>query len=218
VKAEGPLAPGRAAYFVLQASRSLDEAHANGIVHRDVKPANLFVTRAGGEPDFVKVLDFGIAKRNDADAEDVELTATGALAGTPKYMAPELVLGRAATPRSDVYGLGAVLYMLLAGRAPFEGDNATAIYLAHVHSELEPPSAVRGEPLPPALEAIVTRCLAKEPSDRFADAGEVADAIANLDLRWKPYRATSLPPAVRNGPQLGPDDPTMEAPLKGVLK
>ncbi|HEX7666124.1 MAG TPA: serine/threonine-protein kinase [Polyangiaceae bacterium] len=144
VKRSGPLPCERAAHLVLQAARSLAEAHQNGIVHRDVKPANLFVTRAGGEPDFVKVLDFGIAKQDDAD---VALTTTGEIAGTPKYMAPEVVLGAPATPRADVYGLGAVLYLTLAGRAPFEGENASAIYVAHITEAPPLPSTIRGEPV-----------------------------------------------------------------------
>ncbi len=207
VRAEGTLAPARAVHLIAQAARSLAEAHGMGIVHRDVKPANLFVTKAGGVPDFVKVLDFGIAKRtaraesgpdSDPDAVDPELTGTGVLAGTPKYMAPEVVLGGDATPRSDVYGIGAVLYFLLAGRAPFEGTTALAIYTAHVIDEVPAPSAVRGEPIPPALERIVVRCLSKVPDERFADAGELAQALEDLDLRWRPARSstTTPPPAV----------------------
>ena len=179
VKAEGPLPVARAIHLVIQASRSLAEAHEHGIIHRDVKPGNLFVTRAGGEPDFVKLLDFGIAKVEEPDA-NVELTGTGVLAGTPKYMAPEVVLGKGATPASDVYGMGAVFFFLLTGRAPFEGDSASAIYLAHLHDAVPRPSTVRGEPVPASIERLVARCLAKDPAARFADAGALADALGAL--------------------------------------
>lgn len=233
VRAEGPLPPARAVHLVTQAARSLAEAHDRGIVHRDVKPANIFVTNAGGEADFVKVLDFGIAKRfarttagppgtaeQDGEAPDLELTGTGVLAGTPKYMAPEIVLGREVTPHADVYGLGAVLYFLLAGRAPFDGATAMAIYASHVADDVPSPSSVRGEALPEPLERIVARCLAKEPSERFVDAGELAHALEDLGLRWRtqPKRSTSVEPPPTDVPAHAAgsdasDAPTMIRPL-----
>jgi serine/threonine-protein kinase len=155
-------------------------------VHRDVKPANLFVTTAGGETDFVKVLDFGIAKL-DLDAEG--LTRAGEVPGTPKYMAPEVILGGPATPRSDVYGLGAVLYTLLAARPPFEGTQAPAVYLAQLTEAPVPPSARRGSALPEELDLITLRCLEREPERRFADAGGLADALAPFAAGWRPPRA-----------------------------
>ena len=223
VKTEGPLAPARAVHLVVQAARALAEAHDRGIVHRDVKPANIFVTNAGGQSDFVKVLDFGIAKRvADAQTEiEATLTGTGLLAGTPKYMAPELVLGKQATPRSDVYGIGGVLYCLLTGRAPFEGVTATAIYAAQVIEEVTPPSIVRGEPIAPELEHIVARCLAKEPTERFADARELADALDALDLRWRPHRfptAAPPPPATRASAPPGLQDPDTPTVLQRTVK
>ena len=205
IRRVGPIDPARATHLVLQAARSLAEAHATGLIHRDVKPANIFLTTAGGEPDFVKVLDFGIAKR--LTEEDGELTGTGLLAGTPKYMAPEIVNGGDATARSDVYGLGAVLYFLLTGRAPFEGKTVDAIYAAQRDTEVAPPSVVRGSELPPEVEQVVSRCLAKEPLERYADAGALADALAALGLVWTPRRASLLPPAI------GADDPTKIEPL-----
>jgi serine/threonine-protein kinase len=189
VRVEGGLPAARAVHLVAQAARSLAEAHERGIVHRDVKPANIFVTHAGRESDFVKVLDFGIAKRMDGETA---LTQRGEVAGTPKYIAPEVVLGEPATPRSDVYALGAVLYTLLAGRAPFEGDQASALYIAQVSETPVPPSAKLGKPLPVALEGIVMRCLAKNPDGRFADAGDLAAALRDLALDWRPELATII--------------------------
>src|SRR5439155_15343068 len=120
VAREGAQPPARAIHLVLQAARALAEAHAKGIVHRDVKPENLFVTEIAGEYDFVKVLDFGIAQLKDSGV-DAKLTATGAVVGTPAWLPPEAIRGTAIDARADVYALGAVLYFLLAGRPPFEG-------------------------------------------------------------------------------------------------
>ena len=223
VRAEGRISPARAVHFIVQTALSLAEAHDRGIVHRDVKPANLFVTTAGNQPDFVKVLDFGIAKRvadaprsaGDAgDAGDVEdegeaeLTGTGLVAGTPRYMAPEVVLGAEATPRSDVYGIGAVLYCLLTGRAPFDGMTPTAIYAAHLTDAVTEPSVLLGGSLAPELERIVLRCLAKDPSERFADAGELAHALQDLAVSWNPRRIATTKPPPPEPSAVGPDEPT----------
>ena len=114
----GALLPARAVHIVGQAARALGEAHERGIVHRDVKPENLFITSLGGEHDFVKVLDFGIAKVQSADGE---MTDTGCVLGTPAYISPEVATGQVADARSDVYGLGAVLYYLLCGTTAVRG-------------------------------------------------------------------------------------------------
>jgi serine/threonine-protein kinase len=174
VEREGPLPCGRAANLVWQASRALAEAHAHGIVHRDLKPANLFVTSPGGEADFVKLLDFGVAK---AVREDTDLTQAGCVAGTPSYMSPESARGFGADERSDVYALGAVLYFALLGRPPFVRASAPDLLYAHVHEAPVAPSSM-GLDIPEELEAIVLRCLEKEPDRRFRSAAELAAALS----------------------------------------
>ena len=192
VEREGPLPPERALYLAAQAARALAEAHGRGLVHRDVKPENLFVTNAGGERDFVKVLDFGIVRR-EAEAENAHLTKTGAIAGTPAYLAPEVVRGQPATARADVYALGGVLYFLLTGRHVFEGESAVALLLAQLNEPVAPPSAVRGSPVPADLEALVLRCLDKSPDERPADAFQLAEALAGCSVagHWRPALLTS---------------------------
>ncbi len=217
----GPLQPARAVHIIGQAARALAEAHEHGIVHRDVKPENVFLTSLGGEHDFVKVLDFGIAKVTNVDAT---MTGTGWILGTPAYLSPEAAMGKEADARSDVYAVGAVLYFLLCGRPPFEGDNPALTMMAHIMHVPAPPSVKLGRPLPRDLEAVVMRALNKEPDQRFASASELALALAACDLagKWTFGDATKVakssrpppaggverliaPPAPRL-PSVGPDD------------
>ncbi|HEY2511144.1 MAG TPA: serine/threonine-protein kinase, partial [Polyangiaceae bacterium] len=179
----GPLPAARAVHIIGQAARALGEAHERGIVHRDVKPQNLFLTSLGGEHDFVKVLDFGIAKVV-ADT-DGTVTQTGLVLGTPSYMSPEVVVGGSADARSDVYALGAVLYFLLSGAPPFEGAEARALFLAHVSEEVVPPSKRLGKEVPADLEALVLRALSKDPSARYSSASEFALALAACTVAGK---------------------------------
>ena len=175
VRREGPLPPARALHLVHQAARALAEAHEHGIVHRDVKPENLFVTSLGGEPDFVKVLDFGIARLTRADAK---MTQTGTFLGTPAYVSPEVILGGAADARSDVYSLGCVLYFLLSGHDPFERDTTSALLIAHVSEPATPPSQKLGRALPTDVEGVVMRALQKDPDARQASAAALAEELA----------------------------------------
>ncbi|HET8604627.1 MAG TPA: serine/threonine-protein kinase [Marmoricola sp.] len=163
---QGPrLDPEVARDLVGQAAEALAAAHATGLVHRDVKPANLLVT-----PDRrVKVTDFGIARA----ADGVALTRTGQLVGTPQYLSPEQADGRQATPASDVYALGVVLFQCLTGRQPFTGDTPVSTALAH----LRQPVPDLPDDVPADLAAITRRALAKEPAERYADGGELAAAL-----------------------------------------
>ncbi len=184
VASHGPMPVARAVHFAQQACESLDEAHRAGIVHRDIKPENLFVTTEAGESDVLKLLDFGIAKIASAEESDATLTQAGWIGGTPAYMAPEVCAGAPAEPRSDLYSLGAVLYFLLTGAPPFTGDTAMAMMSAHMRETARPPSARCGDPACAALDAIVLRCLAKRPADRFASATELREALAIASTPW----------------------------------
>lgn len=174
----GPLPVTEAVEYVLQACEALVEAHGIGLVHRDLKPQNLFVTkRVNGAP-LVKVLDFGIAKAIGPLGEgQMALTDSAAIIGSPLYMAPEQMRSaRNVDVRSDIWALGVILYQALVGRLPFPGETVTEICLKVVGERPRPLQDLRGD-LPAGLVQVVMRCLAKEPSERFADVGELAVAL-----------------------------------------
>lgn len=176
---EGPMPWPRARDIVLQVCRALAAAHAAGVVHRDVKPQNCFRIRHGSNPDFIKLLDFGIAKQTDSNHG---LTATGVIMGTAEYMSPEQARGSDVDARADIYSVGAMLFEMLAGRPPFEG--ATFIDVLVKHASAPPPrlsSLVPG--LDPAIDAILARALAKKPEDRFGSIDELIAAFVVNDGR-----------------------------------
>lgn len=213
VRREGPLDPRRVRHLLLQAARALAEAHSLGIVHRDVKPENLLAVDAGGERDFVKVLDFGIATSLENE-EAQRLTQTGTVAGTPGTVSPEVIRGEGATPASDVYALGAVGYLLLTGSLPFTGENVSQVMLAHLHDAPLAPSVRRGELIPTGLETIILRCLEKDAANRYPSARELADALAAIDIgAWVPRtRAAGGDDEVTAGSTSSPSDRTRPLP------
>lgn len=189
----GPMKAASAAEVVAQAAEGLAVAHAAGIVHRDVKPANFLVTggspataTTASTPGTVKVTDFGIARAKGASS----LTDTGAVMGTPHYVAPEVAAGREATPASDLYSLGVVLYECLSGVRPFGGDSPVAIALAHVRDEPQPlPQTV-----PASLRALVTSALAKDPAQRPPSAAAFARSLRSFE-----HETQAAPPGAAAG-------------------
>jgi serine/threonine-protein kinase len=180
VKEFGPMEPARVVYMLRQVCHSLGEAHSRGLIHRDIKPANVFMCRLGPDDDFVKVLDFGLVKHIESSQGRTMLTLEGATAGTPGFMAPEVALGNPNVDgRSDLYSLGCVAYYLLTGQPVFAGETPVATVLAHVQTPPSPPSARAEFPIPPALDAVILACLAKEPADRPATAAVLDRRLAD---------------------------------------
>jgi serine/threonine-protein kinase len=178
-------------YLLTQVCGSLAEAHGSGIVHRDLKPANIFLTQRGCLYDYVKVLDFGLAKHvNSGDGEGI--TQQGLILGTPEYMAPEAIRdeGRVDT-RADLYGLGAVTYYLLTGQPPFHGKYPVQILVDQVRTTPIPPSQITEIDIPTELETIVLRCLEKWPDDRFQTAEQLESALLEVPFEepWDRRRA-----------------------------
>jgi serine/threonine protein kinase len=176
VKTKGPLPVAHACNFAYQAALGLQHAHESGLVHRDIKPHNLILTRTGDRP-LVKVLDFGLAKVTREEKVDGGLTSEGQALGTPDYIAPEQILDAPnADIRADIYSLGATLYYLLTGRPPFREKSLYDTYQAHISREADPLNLVRPE-VPAELAALVAKMMAKDPAARFPTPGKVAEAL-----------------------------------------
>jgi|LNFM01.1.fsa_nt_gb hypothetical protein len=166
LRSRGTLSPLRLARICAQACESLAEAHEKGIIHRDVKPENLLVTRGKDGRDTVKLLDFGLARLRDGEERN-EITGSGALLGTPYYMAPEIIRGREADARSDVYAVGAMIYRGLVGAPPYTGTSPIAVLTKTITEEFVPPAKKRPDlDIPLELDEIVCACLAKDPEQR----------------------------------------------------
>ena len=178
----GPLLPERAVEIAMAISLALEAAHAQGIVHRDIKPQNVIVTRENR----VMVMDFGIARAAGGNA----MTQTGTIMGTPQYISPEQAQGRTADPRSDLYSLGVVLYEMLTGKVPFDGDNPVAIAYKHVREDPLPPSMINPD-VSPELEAVVMKSLAKNPENRYRNAVEMRADLERC-LEGAPVYATPV--------------------------
>jgi serine/threonine protein kinase len=179
LREEGPLPEGRVAFIAGQICRSLREAHALGVVHRDLKPGNILLTDRADETDIVKVLDFGLVKDVTGEAED--LTQAGLFMGSPKYMAPEQILGGEITPRTDIYSLGVMMYEMLAGRVPFDRGASVGTLMAHVNDPLPPMRSVNPKlQASPTMDNIVNRCLEKEPNKRFNSMKDLLNALKRV--------------------------------------
>jgi serine/threonine-protein kinase len=180
----GPVPPARAVHFLIQLCDSLADAHHAGLIHRDVKPANVYACRRGLKYDFVKLLDFGLVKPAwRRDVGDSSLTQEGATPGTPAYLAPEVALGSVDVDgRADIYAAGCVAYWLLTGRRVFEAATALQMALQHTQQTPVPPSQRIGKPIPHALEQIVMSCLEKAPGRRPASADDLAGRLLHCGL------------------------------------
>jgi serine/threonine-protein kinase len=176
LRRDGKLAPAVAVHIARQMCAALHVAHAAGIIHRDLKPANVMLINRAGQSEYVKVLDFGVAKSYTPD-QQTQLTHTGMLVGTVEYMAPEQIMGRMVDGRTDIYALGIVLYRMLTGKAPFRDGGVPALIHAHLNVFPKPMTDTAPE-LPGALDRVVLRCLAKQPEQRFESMEEVSRALA----------------------------------------
>ena len=180
IEEHGPQPPGRAIHLMKQVCESLADAHQSRMIHRDVKPANIFSCHMGLSYDFVKVLDFGLVKiETDDGDEDTQLTQAGMTAGSPAFMAPEVVTGKTnVDARADLYALGCVGYWLITGQYVFPRKRTMAMALDHVTTPPQPPSQRTELPSPEELDRIILKCLAKQPADRFGSAMELEEALS----------------------------------------
>jgi eukaryotic-like serine/threonine-protein kinase len=184
ISEDAPLLPERAAEIAEAAAAGLAFAHKQGIIHRDVKPGNIMLTPSGD----VKVMDFGIARATASDS----ITQTATVLGTATYFSPEQAQGARVDARSDIYSLGCALYEMLTAQPPFSADTAVAVAYKHVRENPVPPSALNAD-VPPALDAIVMKCLAKNPDNRYQSAEELQQDLARF-LAGRPVMATPILP------------------------
>ena len=171
---KGPLARARAIGIFVQIADALEAAHQRGIIHRDLKPDNIFLIRSEGRDDFVKVLDFGIAKVKNAAAK---ITRTGMVFGTPHYMSPEQAAGQAVDHRSDIYSLGVIMYQVFTGQLPFDAESYMGVITKHMYDPPVPPSSLMPE-LRGAIEDIIMMALAKTPEERYGSMLELREDLS----------------------------------------
>jgi tRNA A-37 threonylcarbamoyl transferase component Bud32 len=177
------LPPGRAIGIAIQTARGLHAAHMQSIIHRDLKPENIFVLERDGQADFVKIVDFGIAKDVKAGKR---LTAVGMVLGTPEYMSPEQATGQETDHRVDQYALGCILYEMLTGDVPFKAENAPKTLTKHVFEAVVAPSQQRPDlAIPDVVERVVMRMLEKKPEQRYADMMALIAALESADARLR---------------------------------
>jgi serine/threonine protein kinase len=183
----GPTEPRRAVELILQIVRGLEHAHAQGLIHRDLKPQNIFVTRDRDGHEVLKLVDFGIAKIVHGDGSLEQMTRAGMVFGTPQYMSPEQAQGQQVDARADLYAVGVLLYSLVCGHLPFNSDNLLALVQMQINDEPPPlPASV-----PPVLAGVVMRLLAKPREQRFPDASALRDALERIRGAWQAGGAPS---------------------------
>lgn len=214
VRKNGPMPPADVIHIALQIAGSVGDAHSQGLVHRDLKPGNIMLTELGGDPNYAKVLDFGLVKM--VSQQEVRLTQSGIMLGSPRYMAPEQVRGTDVDHRADIYSFGALLCFALTGKPPFPAGSQFEAMRAHVYSpiprlrELEPTCQAGTR-----LQNIVTKCLSKSPDDRFQSFDELRDALKHAALAplddTEDAKATVMP----SGAQIPPTSASLleHAPL-----
>src|SRR5258707_11738541 len=189
VRETGPLDPAVAIDIVIQILRAAQFAHKRGVIHRDLKPHNVILDEDGR----VRVTDFGIARAGASD-----MTLTGSIMGTAQYLSPEQAQGYPVSAASDLYSVGVILYELLTGAVPFEGESAVAIAFKQVSAEPRPPSELNPA-LPASLDAVVLRALAKDPAQRYADAGELIAALEQERQALPAYSGAAVAAAAHGG-------------------
>ena len=190
----GPQDAARVVHILEQVAGSLSEAHGIGLVHRDIKPANVILCNRGGLPDIAKVVDFGLVKdANELSPGDPSLTSVNAIIGTPLYLAPEGILSPdTVDARSDLYAVGALGYFLLTGQPVFPGATVIEVCVQHVNAEPIAPSVRLGQPIAPLLEALILRCLAKNPADRPQSAETLLEELAAAEVpAWSREQASA---------------------------
>jgi serine/threonine protein kinase len=179
IEIDGPQPEGRVVHILRHVAGSLAEAHEIGLIHRDVKPANIMILQRGGAYDVVKVLDFGLV-REIHQSHDEMLTAVNTIPGTPHFLSPESIESpESVDAQADIYALGAVAYHLVTGAYVFEGQSVIQLMTRHVNEAPEPPSERLGRPIDPALERLILRMLAKDPNDRPANGRELLEELSN---------------------------------------
>lgn len=193
VDKHGPVPASRAVHLLRQVCAGLREAHAIGLIHRDIKPGNIFATERGGVHDVAKLVDFGLVKSTKKEEPSINLTLEGMVIGSPLYVAPEHAMGTGpADPRGDIYSLGAVGYFLLTARPLFVHDKPLQVIFAHVNELVRPPSQWNSA-VPADLEAVILRCLEKDPAKRYQTVSEFEEALARCQCadEWNSQQAES---------------------------
>jgi eukaryotic-like serine/threonine-protein kinase len=198
IRKQGPIPWSRSKPILLQICRALGAAHSKGIIHRDMKPENIYLIEREGRSDFVKVLDFGIAKMSMEGSGESRLTRTGMIFGTPEYMSPEQAQGNKPDHRVDVYAVGVIMYEMLTGHVPFKADTFMGILTKHIFEQpVSPSQANPGVSIPAEVEGLVLKALCKERDERFQSMAEMAAAITQASGRMtRPTGDTSVPPRI----------------------